>query len=867
MRVIRNLPLVALLLCSFSLPAPAAEIPPAPGWDAVLDGIYAHTWRGRTDLDAELRKDEARIGQDLAGYLAGWERRMAVPIVYTGGKRKGDGCDPLAYCAADLSDPGGLILKLREKKEPLARFLFDRLSPEAQKTVATHDPAGASADAARQLAGELTRIVREDPIYDKDRFAGVRLSYAAATLVNEHNDADNRVCVNKTLLADAFPAELAHNFKCVILKDETYRRVVAAKTVQYLRTGDKKSLDQGIALSEKFEDKLTYTDFAFWYYYPRALADVQAGDAAALKYDAYGVLNNAILGLEGPEPAGGEEAKRRLYGWNLADAVLVRGIMAGRLEGLEALGSAVWLLGDLGTAPPADPREQELTRLLVDLRKYLAGPASDNYRLNYAVAMREGESRRALLARTLDAGEGGAQVERLFREARDYLLLACAWAETGQGRATAAANYLDLVNLALARMKDILPPAAYAELAANPGKVNAGTAAQLYRELADRENDGWERLRFIDRKGYVDGMQRLWNALRRNALLTGDYYLARMDRDDFQSVMDNAEPAERALLRYAQLFEGFTANGYREIVPDSAYFAYADDLKMLARLKRAVSAYNNSIELHNQSVDYLIRAIEVYPYDGSIDEYAAISRSINANPDAISPADLMARTLANDLTAKCLHDTGSYCDRNAREVLAWNVYKVKNGLSDKRGGARPDELLALVKNWRDSLPATADSGKKPGRERKAGRDRSAAKPKATAETERAGILRLAERYLALAGQLEAASGDAAKRLDACRAGDACAGAREAIIDLLARKDVVERVGKELADQCATYRQTLGSGKEQQVLAGLAGLVTDVSFHLAERVIALDSRQESRELRHNDNHPMHKVIKSAFYAGR
>ena len=883
MRIFRDLPLVALLLCSFSLPVSAADPPPSPEWDGVLDRIYNQTWRGRADLDAGLKKEEARIRQELPAYMAAWEQRLTMPIVYTD-RSRGEACAPLAYCATDITDLGGLIRKLQEKKEPVSRFLFEKLSPGTQKAIAAGSlgspaqkrgaPDETQVLSDRLLADELTRIVREDSVYSQERFAGVRLSYAAANLATGHNDADNRVCVNKTLLAEAFPAELARNFKCAIPKDETFRRMVAAATVHYLRTGDTKSLNRAILLGEKFEDKLSYTDFAFWYYYPRTLADVRAKNAVALKYDAYGLLNNAILGGDPLQPGAAtpEELKRRQYGWNLADAVLIRGIVTEKIEGLETLGSAVWLLGNRNGSQGADAQEQELARLLTDVRRFLAGPDSDNYRLNYAVAMREGERRRALLVQALDAKQGGPAAERLFAEAREYLLLANGWAATGQGRATAAASYLELLNLALARMKDILPPPVYAGLAANPGRVNADTAAQLYRELADKENDGWERLRFLDRKGYVDGVQRLWNALRRNSLLAGAYYLGMMDPDDFQSVMDNAEPAERALLRYARLFEGYAAKGHREVVPDSAYFAYAETMKMLSRLKTAVSAYNASSDLHNQSVDYLVKAISVYPYDDGINRYVTVTRKLNATVATLSPIDLMARITANDLTAKCLQDTGSYCDRNARDVLAWNLYKVKNGVYDKNDGTPLDDLKQVVKNLKESAPAAPppaqEAVKKPGRDRKAKPDLEA-RPKTTAVSGRAALVRLAERYVALADEVDALAGEAAKQVEACRTGEGCSEARSAVDALTARRDETDRIGKELLSQSGAYRQTLGteSGPEPESAARLASLVPEVAFRLSDRVIAVAMQQELSDLRRNDNHPMHKVIKSAYYTAR
>jgi hypothetical protein len=888
MRGIRSLLLGALLSCSLPFAVSAEDAPPVPEWDQVLDGIHAHTWHGRADLAATLQQDEARIKQDLPGYIAAWEKRLAVPIVYTDKKRSGASCGPLTYCTADFLDIGQFIRQLRERKEPAARMLFDKLTPEAQQAVAasaqpilppgqipdeeatntTGSTEAALAKATQLLPGELTRIVREESLFNGERFAGVHLSYAAMSLVNEHNDAQNRVCVNKTLLAEAFPEALARNFKCVIQKDESYRRVVAAKTVQYLRTGDKKSLQEGIALSEKFEDKLMYTDFAFWYYYPRTLADVQARNAAALKYDAYALLNDAVLGGEPtasgkPTPA---ELERRHYGWNLADVVLTRGIMEGRLDGLEALGSAIWMLGYRSESLAGSGPEKEQAQLLSDVRRFLTGPESDNFRLNYAVAMREGLRRYDLLVLALDAKEGGAPVEKLFSESRDYLRLACEWAGTGQGKATAVTNYLELVNLALARMKDTLPPSAFAALAESPGKVNADTAITLYRAMAARENHGWEQLRFVSRKAYIDCAQKLWNSLRRNTVLVGNFYLQRMDKDDFQSVMDNAEPAERALLRYVKLFDEFAPAGHREIMPDSAYFADAECLKMLSQLKRIVYAYNNKIELHNQAIGYLLKAIEVYPYDDSINVYAAMSKNINTPLVSRSVDNVLSRMVANPVTTKCLDSTRSFCDKSVRQTIEWNMYKAKNNLSGRTDADRLDELRTFVREWPGGggrSEANTDVRKAPQKGKTAERDGSSAG--GAVENQRRELHRLADRYLTVAEQLATLTTEARGQFTRCMAdGVACTGPHDAGDRLLAKKDEAEQARKEVLITCAAYRQAPGSGGDANA-AQLAALVTDVYLHQTDQVIDLNMQRKLYELRIGDNNPMHKVIKAGFYA--
>ncbi len=881
MRIMRILPLAVILVCCASFSVSAGDVPPSPEWDTVLDGIYAHTWRGRADLAAELAQEEARIRQGLAGYTSAWEERIAAPIVYTGTDRTAESCGPLSYCSADFTDPEQLITKLRDKKEPLARFLFAKLSPEAQKIIAGYDPtelpsgktaAGTEAAgtakagsvtakmrserAAQILADELTRIVREDSLYDRERFAGIQLSPAAMALATEYNTPRYRVCANKTLLMEAFPDGLAQNFKCVIQKDETYRRIVAAKTVQYLQTGDRKTLDEAIALSDAFSNKLMYTDFAFWYYYPRALADIQTRDSAALIRDAYALLNNVVLWRESlesgkPEPA---DMEQRHYAWNLADLVLTKGIVEGKMEGLEALGSAVWLLGDRNEQQAPGEQEQKLLRLVVDVRKFLTGPESDNFRLNYAVAMYEGQKKSALLTRMLNAGQKGAAAEKLFNEGREYLLLAYEWAETGQGKATAVTNYLELVNTGLARMKDILTQSAFTSLAETPARINVEMAIALYRGMAEKPDDGWKRLRFIDRKGYNTSAQRLWNALGKNSVLVGDYYLKKMDRDDFQSVMDNSEPVEKALLGYVNLFETFAAQGPREMIPDAAYFTYGQSLKKLSLLKRIVYSYNKNMELRNQSINYLLRAIAVYPYDDSIAEYAANSKNINTGVFNMLPDRVVSKVAANPIVARCLRNSADYCDKEMKQALDWNIFKVTNNLYTKRDTDRLDEMKSLLKKWKEEK-------------------RTPGNTPARLNSQRTALFTLAERYSASSGRLAALTSAAGRQFSDCRAsGTPCQDSRTARDQLLSGKLELEKLRNELIASCDTFKQLLGNApgadggsKELDYAARLSVFVTDVYLYQADRVIDIGMQKELYELRTMDNHPMHRIIKAGFLA--
>jgi len=859
MRIIRILPLVALIACVFPFSARAAENAPVPDWDKVLDGIYSHTWRGRDDLSAEVKRQESRIRQDLPDYIAAWERRMAAPAVYTGKEAPGGECGPLKYCSADFLDAKGFIGKLREKKEPMARSLFDQLSPAGQKAVDGADLAtGAQVEqAASVLAGELTRIVGQDNLYGAGRLEDLRLSPATSALVQDPNSATNRVCINKTIIAEAFPAELARNFKCVLQKDETYRRVVAAKTVQYLRTGDRKQLDEAVTLGDTFANKLMYTDFAFWYCYPRALADIENGNAAALQKDAYEILNEVVL-WEEPLEAGKTspaEMERRHYAWNLADLILIRGVLEKKLAGVEALGPAVWVLGSRSTAQAIGAREKELLRFLTDVRKYLSGPESDNYRLNYAVAMSEGNRLNGLLQRALDARENGESVVRLFNGARENLGLAGSWAGTWQGKAAAVTANLELVNTGLSRMKGVLPQAELAALAATRDRENLGMAAALYRGMAERESAGWEQLRFADRKVYVYSAQGLWNAMRRNALLTADYYLDRMDRDDFQSVMDNSVPAEKALQRYVNLFETYAStDGPREIIPDSAYFAYAEALKKLSRLERNMYSFNRNMQLHNQAVDYLLKGIMVYPYDDSLSEYATLSRNINTGSVRTYPDVVVRSVVSNNVVAKCLQGNKSYCDPNTRQALEWNVYKVRNKLYSSSIGNVPDEMKQLVQGMRRGSNSSS-KGKSPG------------------DNVLSSILATSERYIALCGEITPLTTSAMESLSGCFSeAVGCENLDAATGRLLTKRAELEKMKNELVAASGKWVQLQGAvpenpGPDQELedVRNLSNLVIDEYVNQSDRIVEVLVQRKLHELAAADNHPMHKIIKSGYFA--
>jgi hypothetical protein len=137
---------------------------------------------------------------------------------------------------------------------------------------------------------------------------------------------------------------------------------------------ERRYLEEAVAESDVFANKLIYTDFAFWFYYPRALADVENNNSTAFTVDAYKLLNDVVL-WEEPLEAGKTspaEMERRHYAWNLADLVLTRAILEKKMGGLEVLGPAVWILGSRSKEQAIGEQEKRLLRFSIEVRKYLS---------------------------------------------------------------------------------------------------------------------------------------------------------------------------------------------------------------------------------------------------------------------------------------------------------------------------------------------------------------------------------------------------------------------------------------------------------------------------------------------------------------
>lgn len=122
-----------------------------------------------------------------------------------------DSYEPMPYRPQDLKAPVQIAARLNDPKDEVARFVSSHLSPATHQLLtqvtSTTKPTSAFNEA---LMADLNHLLQDPEFYTPERFAGVELSDQSRHLIKEKPTSGDRLTVlNRTLLHDAFPAEIS----------------------------------------------------------------------------------------------------------------------------------------------------------------------------------------------------------------------------------------------------------------------------------------------------------------------------------------------------------------------------------------------------------------------------------------------------------------------------------------------------------------------------------------------------------------------------------------------------------------------------------------------------------------------------------
>jgi hypothetical protein len=115
-----------------------------------------------------------------------------------------------SFGSGDFLDFATLAKKITEKSDAVSAFLSERLDDAVKAEIGAGSPSEADVKAAKSaLAKNLNKIILAALIYDKGRFQTASLRPETQELLKQNPQGRDLVRLNRMLLEDAYPTELA----------------------------------------------------------------------------------------------------------------------------------------------------------------------------------------------------------------------------------------------------------------------------------------------------------------------------------------------------------------------------------------------------------------------------------------------------------------------------------------------------------------------------------------------------------------------------------------------------------------------------------------------------------------------------------
>jgi hypothetical protein len=137
--------------------------------------------------------------------------------------------------AGSILDPTTFVAKLAQGQDPMSAFLRGQFDSQVKIDLTTYAASNANAAALLSaLVKQINQILAGPSIYTADRFRGISLRPETEVLLQQNPRRAQLVRLNKMLLEDAFPAEIAKSVTAGwIVKDGVMASTGAGRGVIY----------------------------------------------------------------------------------------------------------------------------------------------------------------------------------------------------------------------------------------------------------------------------------------------------------------------------------------------------------------------------------------------------------------------------------------------------------------------------------------------------------------------------------------------------------------------------------------------------------------------------------------------------------
>ncbi len=140
-----------------------------------------------------------------------------------------------SLASGGITDPAAFATRLSSGQDPVSLYLRGQLQASVRTDVASYSAAGDNAKAViSALVKDLNQVISGPSIYDHARFSKIVLRPETAQLVRQNPHGQQLARLNKLLLEDAYPAELAKSASTGwVVKDGAMASTGAGRGVIY----------------------------------------------------------------------------------------------------------------------------------------------------------------------------------------------------------------------------------------------------------------------------------------------------------------------------------------------------------------------------------------------------------------------------------------------------------------------------------------------------------------------------------------------------------------------------------------------------------------------------------------------------------
>ncbi len=182
-----------------------------------------------------LPRDEARQKRELEDLIDAAVIRVA-PAIGVSAEDTADPTSPV-FSADDYSGLRSLTERITQATNPVCKYLWERMTPDARDLTVSWDGTDAGRLAVEvALSKMFNSVIAETNFYSTERFAGVSLSPATRTLITATNPPPDLRRMNRLLLQEVFPKEIVPmaDASDPANQNRTKRSEVAAKIVEFV---------------------------------------------------------------------------------------------------------------------------------------------------------------------------------------------------------------------------------------------------------------------------------------------------------------------------------------------------------------------------------------------------------------------------------------------------------------------------------------------------------------------------------------------------------------------------------------------------------------------------------------------------------